>query len=569
MTLILALFCFQLTGWGQEVDTSGMTLTELQKETGDLIEHRDYMGARPYLQEMIKRFEGESEDMRQSLNGVYFYMGVGYLVEYGEENDTKYLQEAIKWFQRLNKEFPNGSFAVTANLAMADALRGLQKFNEAGEVYAKLLSPPLEMRLDSDQRIEALRNIVGSFYISKNWNAGLKWFKLYLDEARTVDDEAKAAAALMEAYIAQGKFDDTMKLLPYLVSESPARYSLQLNVALLEAGDKLSKLQRFNEAMLMYRMVLTVQEIVDWQQDYLASLQRQLNLLRLSTQEGEQLAELETSVLNTEAQIGALKKIKDYTPELKVRIARTFLLTGRDWESFFAYKELVKDYPNHPAAQDFLYAAFSAATELKLTDEVIAMGETYVGNKAWKKYADDIIVRLCQFYLDKNQYEDFFDLARGFLAEKPESEYASQIIFMMGATYVKLERFGDLIEQFNGYLKKYPKGIMSEGCHYWIGLADIFLGDYKDAIEHFSVMIQYYNTGAYAEDSLYRRGICYFGVENYKGAEQDFLSFIKKYPNSNLRGEVEYFLADIYATTGNLKPALMHYSEVEKYTDSE
>ena len=568
LLLILTLFCLPLSSWGQEVDTTGMTLTELQKETGDMIEARDYIGVRPYLMEMVKRFEGESEDMRKSLNGVYFYLGVGYLVEYGEENDTKYLDEAIKWFQRLNKEFPNGSFAVTANLAMADAYRGLQKFSEAGEVYAKLLTPPLELRLDSSQREEALRKIVACYYIAKNWSAGLPWFKLYLEEGRTVDDQAKAAAALMEAYIAQGKFPETMQLLPYLVGDSPARYSLQLNVALLSAGDKLSKLQRFNEAMLMYRMVLTVGEIVEWQENYLADLKKQLDLLKVTTQEGEQYSELETQVLNTEAQLDALKKIKDYTPELKVRIARTYLLTGRDWESFFAYKELVQDYPDHPAAQDFLYAAFSAATELKLTDEVIAMGESYVGKKGWKKYSDDIVVKLCQFYLEKHQYGEFFDLAKGFLAENPESEYASQIIFLMGSTYVKLERFGDLVEQFRAYLKKNPKGMMSEGCYYWIGLADVFLGDYEDAVKQFSEILQYYGTGAYAEDSMYRRGICYFGLEKYAEAEKDFVSFINKYPKSNLRGEVEYFLADIYATTGNMELALKHYSNVEKYTNS-
>ncbi len=566
--IFLLLFCLPLTGWGQDVDTTSMTLTELQKQTGDMIEGRDYVAVRPYLMEMVKRFESEGEEMRKSLNGVYFYLGVGYLIEYGDEDDTKFLEEAITWFQRLNKEFPNGSFAVTANLAMADAYRGLQKFNEAGEVYAKLLTPPLELRLNSEQRQEALRKIVGCYYIAKNWSAGLRWFKLYLEEARTPDDEAKAAAALMEAYIAQGQFDETMRLLPHLVGESPARYSLQLNVALLEAGDKLSKLQRFNEAMLMYRMVLTVQEIIDWQEAYLADLRSRLELLKLTTQESDQLAELDTQVLNTQAQLDALKKIKDYTADLKVRIARTYLLTGREWESFFAYKELVQEYPNHPSAQDFLYAAFSSATELKLTDEVIAMGESYVGNKAWKKYADDIVVKLCQFYLEKSQYQEFFDLAKGFLAENPESQYASQIIFMMGSTYIKLERFGDMLEVFRGYLNKYPKGMMSEGCHYWVGLGDIFLGDYEDAVKQFSVILQYYKTGAYAEDSLYRRGICYFGLEQYAEAEKDFVTFINKYPKSNLRGEVEYFLADIYATTGNADSALKHYSNVEKYTTS-
>nr|WP_246456587.1 tetratricopeptide repeat protein [Ruficoccus amylovorans] len=94
------------------------------------------------------------------------------------------------------------------------------------------------------------------------------------------------------------------------------------------------------------------------------------------------------------------------------------------------------------------------------------------------------------------------------------------------------------------------------------------MGNYEDAIKQFSVILQHYNTGAYAEDSLYRRGICYFGLEQYPEAEKDFIEFVKKYPKTSLRGEVEYFLGDIYAATGNVDRALKHYSNVEKFTTS-
>lgn len=549
-------------------DAAGMTLTELQTEASALVDSKAFIEARPYLMELVTRFEAETGPLKDSLESVYFYLGVGYLIEYSEEGQTSYLNDAIKWMQRLNNEFPNGQFAVLSNLAMADAYRGLQKFNDAAKVYTKLLSPPLEFELKAPQRQEALRKITEAYYIARNWAVGTPWFLKYLDESTDPDDRANAAAALMEAYINQDRFDDTLKLLPFLVGESPARYKLQLNVALIEAGDKLSKAERYNEAMLMYRMVLTVEEIITWQEKHLTDLRGQLDLLRITTTESDRMVELETDIFNTEAQLKALRALTPYTPELKVRIARTFLLTGRDWESFYAYKQMIEEYPNHKNVEDFMYATFTAATTLGLTDEVITIGEDYIGNPGFKNYLNDIIVKLCQFYIEKERYEEFFGLAKKFIQQNPDDRYTSQIVYLMGSSYVKLERYEEMISLFRDYLKDYPNSPMREGCHYWVGLGDIFIGDYADAVTQFNAILKEYAGGPYAEDALYRRGICFFGVQQFDDAEKDFLAFVKKYPDSRLRGEAEFFLGDIYAAQAKVPQAIRHYTNVEKYTDS-
>jgi len=415
---------------------------------------------------------------------------------------------------------------------------------------------------------EALKKITEAYYVTRSWGKGTPWFKRFLDEARNPDDQANAAAALMEAYIAQGKFDATLALLPQLVGDSPARYKLQLNVALMEAGDKLSEAKRFNESMLMYRMVLTVDEILVWQQARLADLQSQLNLLRLTTTTSDRAVELETEIFNTQAQIDALRKLKPYTAELKLRIARTYLLTGRDWESFYAYLELIESYPNHPNVEDFLYAAFSAATELNLTSEVIRLGEKSLADPKFKKYQPDVAIKLAQFYLEDEDYDSFYILAQDFITQNPDNRYAAQFVFLLGSAYVKQQRIDELVTVFGDYLKRYKQRPVREGSLYWVGLGNIFLGDYVTSEETFSTILNEYGDGPYAEDALYRRGICYFGLQQYELAEKDFKDFIKKYPDSKLRGETEYFLGDIYATLANVNQALKHYDNVEKYTDN-
>jgi len=525
--------------------------------------------ARPYLLELVSRLEQEDPEKRAALESLYLYLGIGYLVEYSEDGGNEALTEAINWLKRLNDEFPESSFALNANLYMADAHRGLQQFEEAATIYEKLLKPPFESQLSSDQRLESLKKLTQALYIARNWERGLPWFEQFLNEARSQEDRAAAAAALLEGNIKLGNYDEALRYLRFLVGESPARYQLQLNVALIDAGDKLAEKKRFAEAMLMYRMVLTVEEIKEWQYQHLLNLQNQLDRLRLTTTDAsnERAIELETQIFNTEAQIEALEDV-DYTAALRVRIARNYLQTKREWEAYFAYGDVLQDYPDHPNQEDFVYASFTTATQIEDTDAVIKYGELYLDNPDYRRYTNDVVVKLLEYYRKQRNYEEFFYLAKNFVTENPDTEYAASVVFLMGSTYTQLDRFAEMVRQFQEWEKAYPNTKMDPGLFYWTGLGMILEGQYSEAWEYFNRILQDYPDNVYAEDSLYRRGICYMGIEDYEGAKRDFSQFVRKYPETNLRGEVEFFLGEIESALGNMNPAIKHYSNVEKYTDN-
>lgn len=546
-----------------------MTLSNLQEQAVDLIDSQNFLAARPYLLELVNRFEGESEEIKKRLEGIYFYLGVGYLVEYSESPSNDKLETAIQWFQRLVNEFPDGFFAVNGSLAMADAHRGLQQWKKAAGVYVKLLSPPLSFKLKNEQRLEALKKISQAYYIAQDWNAGERWFKALLNESRDIEDQSFGAAALMEAFINQGRFKKAIDLFPFLVGDTPARYKLQFNIALLEAGDKLAEQKQYVQAMLMYRMVLTLEEIIEWQEGYLKNLQSQFRILsNVTGTDSDRAIELETEIFNTEAQIKAMKEITPYTPELRIRIARNYLLTGRDWESFWAYQDLIKDYPDHPSIQDFFYAAFSGATNIGLTDEVIRLGEAYTENPKWEDYKNDMLVRMAQFYIEKGRIQDFFDLAKEFMENSAEDNYSSQIIFLMGATYVGQQDFMGMIDTFKDYIKRFPDSPAIDGFHYWVGMGYVYEQNYEAALAYFEKILNEYRWSGYSEDSLYRKGICLFGIQEIDKARDAFEEFIKRYPNTQLRGEAEYFLGDLEGAIPNVEKALAHYSRVEKYTQN-
>ncbi|WP_269542043.1 tetratricopeptide repeat protein [Cerasicoccus fimbriatus] len=549
-------------------DAANMTLSNLLQAADNLVSRQQFIEARPYLEELVNRFQGSEQ--KDNLEGVYFYLGISYLVEYSSDNSKDALTKAIEWLQRMQKEFPNGENAVKGYLYEADAYRGLQDFLKAAEIYEKLLRQPLEGRMNYEQRMEVLEKLSECLYIKREWKRGLPYFEMFLKETRDPNDQASAAAALLEGNIKEKHYDVALEYLRFLVGESPARYNLQLNVALIDAGDQLAKEKRYTEAMLMYRMVLTVDQIKAWQNARLEDLEAQLSRLRMMVKDknNDRAIELETNIFNAKAQIEALDKLKPYTVDLKVRIARNYLLTNRDWESFYAYRNLIKDYPDNPNLEQYIYAAFTGATKINKPDAVVELGEDYLGNPKYTEYRDDVIVKLLEYYKRNNDYLDFFDLSKAFVAESPDKDYAKSVIFLMGDTYTRLEQYDEMKRQFMEWDKQYPTSTITPGLKYWIGLALILENNYGDAFEYYNDILLDYPSSTYAEDSLYRRGICSMGIEEFDAARRDFSQYIREYPNTSQRGEVEFFLGEIDSATGNIKSALTHYGNVEKYTDN-
>ncbi len=545
-----------------------MGISALRDTLQRILEQGDFVMARPYLEEMIARFGEEPAAERPQLAPVIYYLALSYLQEYSGSPSDELLAKAIQQFDRYEKDYPDGDLLADALMFKGDAYRGLGDFEQAVAAHQRLLVPPIVTNLPEPKRLEALDKTVASYYILRNWEKGIPWFRELLRVSVDPQKQAQAAAALIEAYIGEGQFDEVRTLLPYIVVESPARYNLQLNVALLEAGDQVSDLGRFSEASLYYYMVLTLEDILAYQTRRVQSLRSQLDLLEITAGQSDRATELRAEVHNAEQNIAALKEIPSYTAELQVRMARNYVLTERNWEAFWAYERLMIDNPEHPAIEDFTYAAFSQAVSLGLADLVQEIGEKYQQNQRFESYGRDIAVRMAEFYLNDGQTERFFEHSRQFVTRNPDDEYNPQFIFLMGSTYIAGERYDELIEEFSNFIRSYPNSAMLDGCNYWIGLAQLFNRSYESAQGYFETVINDYPQSPYVDDSYYRAAVADFGLENYEGALQRFVTFTTEFPRSPLRGEAEFFLGDLYSLLDQPDQALHHYRLVDQHSEN-
>ena len=548
-----------------------MGTTELKTEAKALVDENKYLEARAYIVELIKRVnDSQDEALKKELEQLNYFLAFGYLQEYNNTPEKKFLTRAIAGFDKVIKEFPNGTYAESAIKTKASCYDIIGEVEKAIATRELLLQKPYVNKLNYAEQYDIVKRICEAIYYPRKWKIGEAWFERMLKMTRNPEDRVFAASGLIQCKIAKKEYDAIKQYLPYMVYDAPARSDIALNLALLTSGDELVKKEKFSDASVIYNMVLRRDEIESNLKRFLEQAKKRYERLFRISPDGQATADAEKQVKILEAQVDALAPVQDYTAELMARNARNFMLTERDFESFWSYLRMLKTYPNHQSVEDFYMAAIVGAAKVGKDDTMFQLGEEYLKNFPEGTYVKDVQLQRGQYFLKKKDYTSFFALAQKFIAENPdEPPYSNDFIFLMGKTWLDLEQYKELTQTFNRYIKENPDTAISEGCMYWSGIAYLATGDFTNAARVLVKMIDEFPNGAYAEDGMYRSGVAAFGAGNFEVARNTLENFIERYPNGVLRGEVEFFLGDIYANNAAEDLALKHYGAVEKYTKNQ
>lgn len=545
--LLLAVVAFgnALNSVGMAQSVEDMPLRQVISSAQSKIGEGDFAGAAPYLDELEVRFEDEKDpEVAKILQQFGFVRGVGYLQSFGKTGDQGYLGKAASAFAFFAEKFPNDPKAVMAMQKRTMCLRALHEFKEAAKVIEILLDPKKPYRKQILKRSELLNLYFGRaqcYHIEQDWVQGEPSFRELLvvaDKAKDEDRAAYAVSCLVEMFVVNKRIDEVFPLLPRLAGDTPARYDIRLNVNLMQGAEQLKTAGRHVEASLFFALTMTTEEIKNYYEERHKQLNTELTTLKnfmslrgntLPRRRAEILKdrvnELAMKVTNAKGRLDQIAKIPSFTTTLRWRKAENFKETKRDWEAFWAFYWLYKDFPKHDNVENFLYAAFASANGVKHREKSIELGEEYLANTDWKNFRADVTFIMANAYQseakvqealaksldtaistkDKDTasaakkkadeyYDRFFDLCDRFLEVMPEHEYSRDFINMMGSVYFGRKRFDDLLVKFAGFENgvmdmskgyvnndKFNKSPAMAPAHYFSGLALLATGKFNEA----------------------------------------------------------------------------------------
>jgi tetratricopeptide (TPR) repeat protein len=522
-----------------------MPLRQVISSAQSKIGEGDFAGAAPYLDELEVRFEDEEDpEIAKILQQFGFVRGVGYLQSFAKTGDQGFLGKAAAAFGFFAEKFPNDPKAVMAMQKRTMCLRALHEFKEAAKVIEILLDPKKPYRKQILKRSELMNLYFGRaqcYHIEQAWVQGEPAFRELLvvaDKAKDEDRAAYAVSCLVEMFVVNKRIEDVFPLLPRLTGDTPARYDIRLNVNLMTGAEQLKTAGRHVEASLFFALTMTTEEIKNYYEERNKQLKTELTTLKnfmslrgraLPPRRAEilkdRINDLAMKVTNAQGRLDQIAKIPSFTTTLRWRKAENFKETKRDWEAFWGFYWLYKDFPKHDNVENFLYAAFASANGVKHREKSIELGEEYLGNTDWKSFRADVTFIMANAYRSEAKVQDalaksldgaistkdreagsvakakaeeyfnrFFELCDRFLEVMPEHEYSRDFINMMGSVYFGRKRFDDLLVKFAGFEngvmdrskgyvnnEKFNKSPAMAPAHYFSGLALLATGKFNEA----------------------------------------------------------------------------------------
>jgi TolA-binding protein len=534
----------------------------LYSQVVELVKENQFFEARPFLLEMKERMkEQQNED---SMEPISFFLASSYLQEYQQSDDKEALQAAVKAFEEYIQKFPSGPRKTIARLNLGDAYSDLKEYDKAINAYATIYN---DLRVSGSVRND-IRSVIAKTYLKTDApEKGMPYFVEAYERA-ILNEEAKAEAAtwLLQAYLAKGEIDKIRPFFKDLTGRKAALFNPKFNVTLIKAGDNLFEQGNYDFAILFYEIVKEKKDIVAF---YEGAVQRLKTLLSYRDKGTEEAITVEKQLREAEANLKAVKGIRDYDADVRWRSARVLLESERTWEALWSFYNLMLDYPKHEQAEEFLFLAFSQARRVNDSHMVIQLAKDYLSRKEYEKYRGQVTLDLATYYQDQGSHQEFYDLATAYLQEEnTQDKVASQLSNLLAIYLIDRELYAELYDRMDRYNRTQKGSATKESTKYWSSLALVIAADYNRALESFNEFIDEFGTRSiFSEDVYYRRAICLYGVQRVDEAYEKFTEFVERFPASKKRGEAELYLGDIKREKGQLDSALNHYKLVDEFSD--
>lgn len=341
-------------------DLSQMATRQVKMQADSMVNMGHYEQAIPVLRELISRLRHMTDE-----SGISEYESALYSLGFCQMV-TGQPEEAVSTLELYLKTFPdrNISRSVRARDMLAEASLTVGAYDRAIELYHEHIE---SRHTPEDRKRVARGQLVDAYSQAEKWREAIPVLSRFVDQRRDAELRGKAATVLCQAYVEVGEPEKVFGLVGIMERQnSPARYSLPFNLAMLAAGDQLLQSEQFELALPLYQIVMPKRLIEEWLVDHALELrERSQQLAATRTLEAaRQRVFLNQQVLRLEQQSAAFEEIESYDEELRTRLAQAFFQTGRKWEAYWVYRQLMEDFPDSEHGEQAAFAAFALAAEL-------------------------------------------------------------------------------------------------------------------------------------------------------------------------------------------------------------
>lgn len=492
--------------------------------------------------------------------------------------------EAVGVLKRTHDRFPRHTWAVAADLLLAQIQLSLKKWNEAEPLLATLAN---DDALATSDRAQALLILAACYERQGHPLESMKALDRGLELARATRWAAQINLSKARLLMASGSWEEGRRLLREVAGQDP-------------------KDPRVAETQLFLAWYLLDKKMSDKAESefryYLETFEKPAGLGDAYRGRGWALLALDRPA---EAALAFEQAAGVLTDPAAIRCARA--KAGDSHFAAGAYEKALPWYDRvaaEPASEEAPAASYQAAECLRLMNRLNEAERRFSETaQRWSAHplAGNAALRCALIHEQQQDWEGALRvygavldrardpelkvraiLGRGLLRYRAgeldaackdfdeivsgtvKGEFVEQAFFLRGWCAYVQGRSDEAVKICRDFIERYPDSVFRADVHFWLAELAYNRGEFANAGASFARLAQEHPTHRLAADALYWAGRSAMSAREYVRALDYFSALAKKYPNSPRQMDARFAQGDALCELGKFPEAILVFDEVIK-----
>jgi len=436
-----------------------------------------------------------------------------------------------------------------------------------------------------------------SLYNLSKWEECIPPYRYVIKHGENDQRKGLAIMQVINALINIPDYDRILAWIPQLY-RTDARYNIRVNMALMKVADSLYRVEKYDSALPLYRMIIPKEELLAFQEEKLRKMRIDAGLIpqenvemteeekllfgddeddsgSVFAKKGEEDAPKEEVKIPPEIQklerlVNALRDLPPYENNVAFRMAELYQAVDRYWEAFTFFDRVYQADPD----TDLGAASIREMLTVLLEDlKEQARAEKYAFDYL-AKHKEGLAPRLVAYkltiyYQKKKEMKKLLKLRPYVDALVRTNDttiltYDTELYFMQAVADLMTMDYKQAEKDFKFVLDEFGDSRQKDSSTYWYGMSILFQQRYAEALPIFEKYIKEFPEGKWVPNSYFQKALCTFGQSKYEEAKKGFTYVIEHFPKSDVFPDACSMRGDLYGAESLLDEALADYQTAIK-----
>ncbi|VGO11646.1 hypothetical protein PDESU_00191 [Pontiella desulfatans] len=539
-TAILAVALIAGVASAQDYGTLG--ISDVVASADRMLQRGDYRGAIPALEEVIRRTESLDDPQGMDTCQTCRFQLARSLFQSGDVPAGMAVLEKYLASQPLKKE-------RMALRMMAQGFFDTQEWPKIEEIANRLLALP---DLEREDLYNANLLLGQALFRQEKWAESVKPLGYAADYSKEERVKALCQIMVVRALVEAENWRELFGWIPKIY-RTDSKYDISLNLTLMKAGKARFEDDDFLNALLLYRMVLPREKLIDFSENKVRTLTQKLEADKKTGIKEEEVKERDTEIADLRESMKTLNDLPPYEDEVTFRIGQIYAEVKRYWEGYVLFDKLYRqDRTSEIGEASMLQSVLILydVQEIPRAEERIIK---YLEERPDGQYARTLLSMMVRDNLVKQNFDRVVELQKyveGLPATSDPDELSLQadLHYMLAFGYFQKKDYKTAGSQFSVIIKDHPNSTHFNDARYYRGMTYMLQANYADALADFLAYQEKNEHGEHFAASMFREAVCKFGLEQIQESEAAFTRFIDAFPDDVLVSEAHSMRGDIEAS---------------------